>query len=454
MGKKCGGAVRRIAALLLISVFMAGVVLQADSSAAHEGAAGLSLSFGFILIAAYLAGDMLSWTGLPKITGYMAAGACAGPYGLNWIALDTVVGLKLLDNLALAFIALAAGGGLGLSAIGPRLRSVCCTVMFQAVGVFAGIFSVMLMARQWFGFLVEAPMAVSVAAAAVTGVLAIARSPSSAIAVISESRARGPFTETTLGVTVIIDVLVIALFAVTVAIAQTAVGSGAPLNLYFLLTVLLELVASIAAGAGLGWLMGHYIRRVGAELPMVILAAAFVVTFFSDHLARFLDQLYEVRFHLEPMLICMSAGFYVRNRTPDGARFMQRMDRLSLPVYVLFFALIGASLNFALLRETWMLAVMLAACRMMFIWASAWISGRLCGEPPLFARMAGFSYIAQAGVSLGLAGMLAGSFPDWGEAAAVTIVAMISINQVIGPITYKYALDRVGESRAGRQGDV
>lgn len=442
---------RRIAALLLICAFMAGVVLPAGGTAAHEGA-GLSLSFGFILIAAYLAGDMLSWTGLPKITGYMAAGACAGPYGLNWIALDTVLGLKLLDDLALAFIALAAGGGLALSELRPRLRFIGCAVMLQAVGVFAGIFSVMLLARQWFGFLAEAPMAVVAAAAAVTGVLAIARSPSSAIAVISESRARGPFTETTLGVTVIIDVLVIVLFAVTVALAQTAVGSGAALNLFFLLTVLLELVASIAAGAGLGWLMGHYIRRVGAELPMVILAVAFLVTFFSDHLARFLDQLYEVRFHLEPMLICISAGFYIRNRTSAGAAFIQKMDRLSLPVYVLFFALVGASLNLALLRETWMLAVMLAACRMFFIWASAWMSGRLCGDPPLFARMAGFSYIAQAGVSLGLAAMLAGSFPDWGEAAAVTIVAMISINQIIGPITYKYALDRVGESSAGRQG--
>ena len=441
---------RRIAALLLICAFMAGLVLQADGAAAHEGA-GLSLSFGFILIAAYLAGDMLSWTGLPKITGYMAAGACAGPYGLNWIALDTVVGLKLLDDLALAFIALAAGGGLALSELAPRLRFVGCAVTFQAIGVFAGVFSVMFMARQWFEFLAEAPMAVVLSAAAVTGVLAIARSPSSAIAVISESRARGPFTETTLGVTVIIDVLVIALFAGTIALAQTAIVSGARWNLLFLLTVLFELIASIAAGAGLGWLMGLYIRRVGAELPMVILALAFLVTFFSDHLARFLDQLYEVRFHLEPMLICMSAGFYIRNRTPGGARFIQRMDRLSLPVYVLFFALIGASLNLVLLRQTWMLAVMLAACRMVFIWTSAWVSGRLCGDSPIFARMAGFSYIAQAGVSLGLAAMLAGSFPEWGEAAAVTIVAMISINQVIGPITYKYALDRVGESSAGRQ---
>lgn len=440
---------RRIAALIIITAIMAGAVFCPGGWTGPEGAR-LSLSFGFLMIAAYLTGDILSWAKLPRITGYIIAGAVAGPWVFNLVTPDIVEDLKLLDNLALAFIALAAGGELDLAALGPRFRSIFLGVLFQVLVVFAGVFTVVVLGRQWIDFLSETPMAVVFSAAALIGVLSIARSPSTVIAVISESRAKGPFTEAALTVTVIIDVLVIALFAGTISGVRALVQPDVSMDLFFLATVGAELVSSVAAGIGLGWAMALYIRRVGAEIPVFILAAAFLATFLSGHLARFLDQFYEIRFHVEPMLMCMAAGFYIRNFTSDGSYFIERLDRLSLPVYVLFFALIGASLNLSMLRQTWLPAVFLTGFRALFIWAGAWASGRICDEPPVFSRMTGFSYIAQAGVSLGLAGILARSFPDWGSAAAVTIVAMISINQLIGPITFKYALDRVGESRAGR----
>ena len=440
---------RRIAGLLIIVIFMALVLAGTGGWGRLEGAR-ISLSFGFLLIAAYLLGDILSWVKLPKITGYILAGVLAGPHAANFIPLDTVMELKLLDNLALAVIALSAGGELDLAGLKNRYRSICLGVMFQVIGVFAGIFGLILLGRQMVPFLADAPLPVAISAAAVLGVLSIARSPSSAMAIISESKAKGPFTESVLGVTIIIDVLVIALFAVTVSVALAMVHADAGLDVIFLITVGMALFGSFLAGVAMGWIIDCFMRRIGTEIPVFILAFAFLVTFFSDQFARFLDRFYEIRFHLEPMLICMTAGFFVRNFTRNGVFFMERLDRLSLPVYVLFFALIGAGLNLSVLRQTWMLALMLALGRGLFIWLSAWLSGRLSHDPPEFAKMAGFSYIAQAGVSLGLCGILVRNFPDWGSTAAVTFVAMISINQIIGPVTFKYALDRVGESRRKR----
>lgn len=441
---------RRLAGLLLIIIFMALVFAGAGGWYRLEGAR-LSLSFGFLLLAAYLLGDILSWVKFPKITGYIIAGVLAGPYALNFIAKDMVVELKLLDNLALAFIALSAGGELELAGLRRRCRSICLGVLFQVVGVFAGVFCMILLGRRFIPFLNDAQTPMLLAAAAVIGVLSIARSPSSAMAIISESKAKGPFTETTLGVTVVIDVLVIALFATTVSVGLTLVQPDVNIDIIFLITVGMELIGSILGGLVVGWAVAFYIERIGAEIPVFILAVAFLVTFFSDQFARFLDAFYEIRFHFEPMLICMTAGFFIRNFTKNGEFFMERLDRLSLPVYILFFSLIGASLNLYELRQTWVLAVLLAFVRGLFIWVSAWLSSRLSGDPPLFAKMSGFSYIAQAGVSLGLCGLLSRNFPDWGSAAAVTIVAMISINQVIGPVTFKYALERVGEARRKQQ---
>jgi hypothetical protein len=60
------------------------------------------------------------------------------------------------------------------------------------------------------------------------------------------------------------------------------------------------------------------------------------------------------------------------------------------------------------------------------------------------------SFVTQAGVSLGLAGIVVHRFPDWGAALATTIVAVIALNQIVGPIAFKYALEAVGEARAMR----
>ena len=59
--------------------------------------------------------------------------------------------------------------------------------------------------------------------------VSIARSPSSAIAVVAEQRADGPFTQTMLGVTMVTDVLVILLFTAAAKLGETTLDpSRAP----------------------------------------------------------------------------------------------------------------------------------------------------------------------------------------------------------------------------------
>ncbi|MFP4532197.1 MAG: cation:proton antiporter [Desulfobacterales bacterium] len=434
---------------MIIIIFMGFIFESAGGWGRLEGTR-ISFSFGFLLISAYLLGDILSWAKLPKITGYIIAGVLAGPYVANFIPKETVLELKLLDNLALSFIALSAGGELKLEGLKRCWRSIWLGVLFQVIGVFAGIFCLILFGRNYITFLNDAPLPMLLSVAAMIAVISIARSPSLAMAVISESKAKGPFTETILGVTVIVDVLVITLFAATVSFALNMGQTDASMDILLLTTVGIELSGSFLGGLFIGWVVAFYIERIGTEIPVFILALAFLVTFFSDQFGRFLDEFYDIRFHLEPMLMCLTAGFFIRNFTKNGDFFMERLDRLSLPVYVLFFALIGASLCLAELRQVWMLAILLAASRAFFIWASAWLSQRLSDTPPMFGKMAGLSFVSQACVSIGLAGNLSNNFPDWGAAVAATLVAAISINQVIGPITFKYALDRVGESRRPR----
>jgi Kef-type K+ transport system membrane component KefB len=455
---------RRAVTLIVVVGFMA-LALHGFGGTTLFPEARSTMTFGFLLLTAYLLGDLLSRLNLPRITGYILAGILFGPHLLElifqktaWdltllelISKETVQDLKLLDNLALTFIALAAGGELRLKELRERRKAILLTVLFLTTVVFAGVAGFTLVARPLLPFLDGKPFLHLLAVAALLGTLAVARSPSSAIAIISETKARGPFTEMVLGVTVVMDVLVIMIFAVMVSLCQALVIPGTHFDFAFVMWVFLEIAVSITGGLVLGKIIALYIQRVRAELPVFILALAFMVAFLSKHFAKFMDQFYGLEFHLEPMLICMTAGFMVQNFSPAGKVFMEKIDRSSTPVYVLFFSLTGASLDVSVLSYTWKLALMVAGVRIVFIWIGAYLGARFSKDPKPFRRMSGLSFITQAGVSLGLAGIVMNRFPDWGEVLAATIVAIITVNQIIGPVTFKIALNTVGEADAARR---
>jgi Kef-type K+ transport system membrane component KefB len=307
-----------------------------------------------------------------------------------------------------------------------------------------------LAARSLLPFLADRPLQEVLVVATLLGVFAMARSPASAIAVISECKARGPFTEMVLGVTVIMDVLVIVVFAAAVSLGQAVVAPAGGVEGAFFATILLELAGSLLGGALLGWIISLYIRWVKAELAVFILAVAFLVTFSTRQFGLLLDQVYSVSFHLEPMLVCLTAGFWVRNFSRGGELFMEKIDRSALPIYVIFFSLTGAALRLDALAQTWLAALLLVVARGVLIWVGAWLGGRLGGDRREFRRASGLGFLAQAGVSLGLAGIVMQRFPDWGPALATTIVAVVSLNQVVGPVAFKHALTVVGEARVSR----
>jgi hypothetical protein len=245
-------------------------------------------------------------------------------------------------------------------------------------------------------------------------------------------------------------VLVIIVFAAMVSISQVLITPGAQMDFQFIIMMVVELAGSILGGIVLGGVILLYVRYVRAELLVFVLALAFMVTLFSRQFALMLDDFYSIPLHLEPMLICVTAGFWVRNFSRHGGEFMEIIDRSSLPIYVIFFSLTGAALNVGALGQTWLIALLLVAVRSLLIWMGAYLGGSLSGDPPRLCRMSGLGFITQAGVSLGLAGIVVRSFPDWGAALSTTIVAIVGLNQIIGPITFKFALGAVGEARASR----
>ena len=157
---------------------------------------------------------------LPLISGFLFAGIIAGPFGLDFISAEAVEKLRFVDEISLAVIAFAAGSELYLRELRSRFRNIAWVTIGNILVVpLLGTLAVFLLA-DFIPFIQDLPSMSRLAVSLLAGAILVARSPSSAIALINELRASGPFTKTVLGVTMITDVVVIIIFAVNSSIAD------------------------------------------------------------------------------------------------------------------------------------------------------------------------------------------------------------------------------------------
>lgn len=405
------------------------------------------LGFAVIALAARQIGEAAARVRLPLISGYLLAGILVGPFFLGLIPEGVPQQLRFLDEVSLAFIAFAAGAELYLRELRGRLRSIrWVTGGLTFVTFTFGSLAVVLLS-ELLPFTRDLPLEGRVAVAILAGAILVARSPSSAIAIVNELRAKGPFTRTVLGVTVIMDVVVIVLFAVNTSVAD-AILTEVPFDLSFIGLLTVELLLALIMGVVL-WKLLQAILALRASLTiragLVLLAGfgAFAVSALIRTTTR--AQLpFEVL--VEPLLICMLAGFLVTNYGEFRDVFARILREAGPPVYVVFFTLTGASLALDILAQAWTLAVVLVLVRLGTIFLGSFSGGVLAGDPMGQNRVSWMAYVTQAGVALGLAKEVAVEFPTWGTAFATLMIAVIIVNQLLGPPLFKAAIRRLGEA--------
>jgi len=404
---------------------------------------------GFALLSAALLGEIVEHLRLPRITGYLLAGILFGPFAANLLSSRVQEPLSAVNDMAFAFIGLAAGAELKLAILKGRWKSIVLLIVCTATVVMIGVGGFFWVTASWRGFLGDLPPLQILAVAGIVGVIAAARSPSSAIAIIAETKADGPFSETILGVSVAMDVVVICLFAVATAVAGLAFTPEQGLDLVFVIEVTGEIGMSIALGVLLGAIMGLYLKRKGPQVSLVIVGLCFLVYRSSEILGHYLEETHNLGGGLEPLLICAAAGFTIQNLSHQGTRLLAAMDWVALPVYVVFFTMAGARLDLGALVTSWDIALAIAGVRIAMIMLGTRLATSLAGDPEPFRQNCWLGFVTQAGLSLALISQFESKFPDWGTGLATILVAVVAINQLIGPVAFKMALEKVGEARRG-----
>lgn len=454
-------------------------------------------ALGVLLLGAWLLGKVLANFGFSKITGYLVFGILAGPGIGAWIvgedgtwliSKDQQNNLQLVNDLAIALIALTAGGEIRLSYVRKAFRSISLILAFEFTLVLIVVGALMTVLLNGSGALAEyGGLTTVILVATVIAVVATANSPAVVMALLSETKADGPMARTALSVTVCKDLLLIIVFAITLTLASAA-ANNAKQNAAETLSldppptlqdaaqsdelteqeVLLaqeiaediqsgeleavpkqqssiankltrQLGGSILAGILVGGLLALYVRKVNSYLPIVLVLGSFAVALISKELG------------LKTLIVGLTAGLVMSNlfRTVTEDVF-HTIEELSVPVYALFFAVAGTKVDPSVLGGVWVFVVLLVTLRLGAIWAGTGLGCKVSGMEPPASRWIWTAFVPQAGVSLALAIVVNEQFSDFSFAEKVfnILLSSIAINELVGPILFKLGIVRSGEDRS------
>ncbi|HHG83680.1 MAG TPA: potassium transporter TrkA [Bacteroidetes bacterium] len=402
--------------------------------------------FAIIALASHRISLVFQRFQLPMITGYLITGILAGPFVLHLLQAEGVPKLNYLNEVSLGFIAFAAGSELYLKDIRSRFRSIAWNSFGQLAITFVLGATALLLLADYVPFIKAMNMSSRFALAMLAGTIFVASSPASAIAIINEMRAKGPFVQTALGVTVVKDVLVIILFSIVFAVSQTLVHNTG-FDSTFALSLITELALSFLLGYLLGKLLG-LVLRWGFPISLkaiLVLAIGYGIYVLKHLIQHWSESHFPIEIHLEPMLICIIAGFWVTNFSKTRPIFHEVIEDTSPYVYIAFFTFTGASISLDILFEVWGVALILFAVRLISMIFAGYAGGTLGRDPKEFRSINWMPYVTQAGVGLGLAILVAEDFPGWGNKFSTIIIGVIVLNQIVGPPLFKWAIQRVKE---------
>jgi Kef-type K+ transport system membrane component KefB len=391
-------------------------------------------SIGFLLVAGTLTSELLGPLGLPHLTGYLIAGIAAGPHMLRLVDEHTVKSMSPVNTLSLALIALSGGAELDLSALKQGAKSLAWAMVVQCVLVIIVLTGVFVAARPLLPFARALPVTQVIAVGLLWGALGVTRSPSATLGILSQTRAHGPLARFTLGFVMVSDIVVVVLIATVLGCTRPLLDPSATFSAQAFVQLGHELFGSIALGTTLGLVIAVYLRVVNRQMLVVLLVLGFGVSTVLDYL------------QFDALLTFMVAGFIVRNMSNQGQRFVEYIEQTGTVVYVVFFATAGADLDVPLLRLMWPVALLMAGSRAGVTWLGSAVSGRLAKDSPVIRKWGWSGLISQAGLALGLSVLIAKDFPSFGPPFRSLAVATIALNEMIGPILFKLALDRSGET--------
>ena len=368
------------------------------------------------LAAAVIGGLMMSrltkLIHLPAVTAYLVAGLLLGPFclgalgvkGLGFQSLAQVEGLGILSQTALGFIAFSMGSEFRLH----QLKSMGSKAIF--IGVAQAVVTTLLVDGVLIGLHLLFPNILSLPAALVLGAIASATAPAATLMVVRQYKADGPLTRLLMLVVAIDDAVGLLLFSVSFGIASA--------------------------------LVEHLFHSRGKRMT---LSVAFVLLTVGLSMLKFSIGPVHCGFSL--LLVCMMTGTVFCNVCDTSQELMERVEKWTVPLNVLFFVISGAELDLQVLMSpvTLLVGILYILSRSAGKYFGARGSCQLSKCAPAVTQHLGITLLPQAGVALGMA-LTATALAD-GTLVRNVILFSVLVYELVGPALTKRSLLLAGEIR-------
>ncbi len=383
---------------------------------------------------------------LPAVTGYLIAGILIGPYclgrlgitGVGFTSVDEVTSLSILNDVALGFIAFAIGDEFRLEQLKHTGKQATIIGIFQAVVTTAVVDAALIGLHFILG---EDVLPLS--SAIILGAIASATAPAATLMVVRQYKAKGKLTNLLLPIVALDDAVGLIIFAVSFGVAKALVHGEFNL-VSILVDPLVEIVFSLVLGAILGYLLSFSEKffHSRSKRQAIVITAIFLAV----ALSKLKFNIGAVHVGFSPLLVCMMLGTIFCNVCEFSANLMEKTDRWTTPLFILFFVLSGAELEFSVFGNFSIvgIGIVYIIARTLGKYFGAGISAKISKCEPHIQKYLGITLLPQAGVALGMS-INAMSIGEGGVIIRNIVLFGVLIYELFGPLLTKIALTKAGD---------
>ncbi len=407
------------------------------------------LCLSISLIAGLLLSRLAKLLKLPAVTAYLVAGILVGPYllgslgikGVGFISRADVESYSIICDVALGFIAFSIGNEFRLS----QLKKI--GKQATIIGILQAVITTLIVDAVLIGLHFAMPNVLTMEAAIVLGAIAAATAPAATLMVVKQYKAKGPVTDILLPVVALDDAVGLILFAISFGVAR-AMNSGTVNIKSVILEPVLEVVLSLLLGAIMGVMFHICERFFHSRSKRLSVSIAFVLMTIA--LSKLTFTVGEVHIAFSSLLTLMMLGTIFCNICDFSEELMERVDRWTAPLFILFFVLSGAELKLSVFSNLLMVLVgaVYIISRSIGKYTGAFISAKIAHCDEKIVKYLGITLLPQAGVALGMA-MKAEEFGEIGEMVATITLFAVLIYELVGPMLTKTALIKAGDIQLG-----
>lgn len=403
------------------------------------------LCLSIALFAGLMLSRLAKLVKLPAVTAYLVAGILIGPYligalgieGIGFVSMEDIKTYSIIPDVALGFIAFSIGNEFRLASLKKIGKQA------TVIGIWQAVFTTILVDIALIALHFAIPDKFPLPAAIVLGAVASATAPAATLMVVRQYKAKGPLTDILLPIVALDDAVGLMLFAVSFGVSKALIAGHVDI-----LSVVVEPILEVVLSLGLGFVMGliftFFERFFHSRSKRLAMSVTFVLLTVALSMLEF--NIGGVHVAFSSLLVCMMLGTVFCNICDFSEELMDRLDRWTAPLFILFFVISGAELELSVFAD-WLIVligVVYILSRCLGKYFGAFTSSKLMKCDPNIVKYLGVTLFPQAGVALGMA-MKAEALGEQGLLVANITLFSVLIYELVGPFLTKLSLLKAGE---------